>query len=173
MENWTWQMRREGRTVTGRGNSILSSDRNEFTKARVREARLHTDHQMVLAVLRGEGSWQKHRYVVGMTKCLLAAPTVWPQMDGEAEFTSLKREVERKEQPKLVRAPWISKETRRLADWRELLLQTGRASMREFCKAWRDFSARSRRIDAGECRWGGNHRGLDGSRQYQRGVGSP
>ena len=76
MENWTWQMRREGRTVTGRGNSILSSDRNEFTKARVREARLHTDHQMVLAVLRGEGSWQKHRYVVGMTKCPLAAPTV-------------------------------------------------------------------------------------------------
>ena len=48
-------MRKEGRTVTGRGDCILGSDRDDFTKAGLRKARLHTDHHMVLAVLKGEG----------------------------------------------------------------------------------------------------------------------
>ena len=42
--SWTWQMRREGRMVTGRGDYILSSDRDIFVKAGVQEARLHIDH---------------------------------------------------------------------------------------------------------------------------------
>ena len=42
-------MRQEGRTVTGRGDYILSSDRDDFIKAGVQESRLHMDHQMILA----------------------------------------------------------------------------------------------------------------------------
>ena len=49
--NWTWQMRQEGRQVTGRGDYILRSDRNSFVNLGVREARLHTDHQIILPVL--------------------------------------------------------------------------------------------------------------------------
>ena len=37
--------------VTGRGNYILGSDMDDFIKAGVQEARLHTDHWVVLAVL--------------------------------------------------------------------------------------------------------------------------
>ena len=44
-------MRCEGRTVLGRGDYILGSDMDDFAKARLREARLHTDHRMILAVL--------------------------------------------------------------------------------------------------------------------------
>ena len=50
-ENWTWKMRLEGRTVTGREDYILGSDRYDFIKARIREDRIHKDHQMVLAVI--------------------------------------------------------------------------------------------------------------------------
>ena len=42
-------MRWEVRMVMGRGDYILSSDRDDFIKAGVQEARLHTDHRMVLA----------------------------------------------------------------------------------------------------------------------------
>ena len=68
IENWTWNMRREGSTVTGLGNYILRSYSDYFTKAGVWEARLHADHQMVLAVLPGGGEWKNHRYRVGRTK---------------------------------------------------------------------------------------------------------
>ena len=60
----------------GRDNYILDSYMYELAKAGVQEARLHTDHWMVLAVFRGEGSRQNHRYIVGSTKWLLAAPMV-------------------------------------------------------------------------------------------------
>ena len=51
MGTWTWQMRREGRLETGRGEYILSSDRDTIFKEGVRESILHTYHWMVLAVL--------------------------------------------------------------------------------------------------------------------------
>ena len=51
MGGWTWKIRQEVRQVTGRGDYILISDRDNFVKAGVREARLHSDHRMVLAVL--------------------------------------------------------------------------------------------------------------------------
>ena len=62
-----------------------------------------------------------------------------PQTEGEAAFAYLKGEVQRKELPKLVRAPWISKETWRLVYRRESLLLTRQVITREVCKAWRDF----------------------------------
>ena len=54
--------------VTGRGNYILRSYSDYFTKAGVWEARLNMDHWMVLAVLPGGGSQKNHRYRVGRTK---------------------------------------------------------------------------------------------------------
>ena len=44
-------MRREDRQVTGRGDYVLDTRRHTFLKARVREARIHTDHWMVPGVL--------------------------------------------------------------------------------------------------------------------------
>ena len=79
--SWTCQMRGEGRLVERRGNYILRSYRDIFVKAGVREARLHTDHWMVLAVLRGEGALKICRYIVGRTRWPLAAPTVQPQTE--------------------------------------------------------------------------------------------
>ena len=59
--SWEWQMRREVRQVIGRGNYILSSDRENFTNTGVGEAMIHTYHRMVLVVLRGEGALQNRR----------------------------------------------------------------------------------------------------------------
>ena len=84
----------------GGNNYTIGSDRDEFTKARVREDRLHTYHHMVLAVLRGEVARKNLRYVGGRTKCLLAAPMVKPQTKGEVVFAYLRREVEHKNQKK-------------------------------------------------------------------------
>ena len=50
-ESWTWQMRCEGRLVTRRGDYILSSYKNDFIKAGLRDARLHTYHHIFLAVI--------------------------------------------------------------------------------------------------------------------------
>ena len=108
--------------MTRKGDYILGSDRDVFAKAGVIEARHHTDHQMVLAVLRGEEERQNLRYVGDRIKWPLEAPMVKPQKEGDAAFASRKGGVERKERPKLVKAPWISKETWRLADRRAVLL---------------------------------------------------
>ena len=93
---WNWQMRREVILVTGKGDYILSSDKDSFFKAGVQEARLHTDNRMVLAVLRGEGAPQNCRYIVGRKRWPLAVPMVRPNTEGGAEVASLKGEGERK-----------------------------------------------------------------------------
>ena len=146
-------MRWEVRMVTGRGDYTLNSDRDEFIKVGVREERLHTDHWMVLAVLRGEGMLRNSRYVVGRTKWPLAASMERPKTEGEAAFASLKGEAEQKNKPKALRNSWISKETCRLADWRAVLQREGWASTREVCKARRNFQRalhehRRRRVQA-------------------------
>ena len=125
IESWNWHMRWEVRMVTGRGDYTLNSDRDEFIKVGVREERLHTDHWMVLAVLRGEGMLRNSRYVVGRTKWPLAASMERPKTEGEAAFASLKGEAEQKNKPKALRNSWISKETCRLADWRAVLQREG------------------------------------------------
>ena len=125
--------------VTGRGNYILISDRDRFVKAKMREARLYTDHRMVLSVLRGEGALKNRRYVVGRMLWPLAAPTVRMQMEGETAFECLKGEVERKQQTTAVRAEWIYKETWQLEYCRSAPQRAGRASTREVRKARRDF----------------------------------
>ena len=97
-------MRHEVSLVTGRGNYILSSDKDSFFKAGVQEARLHIYNQMVLAVLRGEGAPKNCRYIVGRKRWPLAVPMVRPHTEGGEEFASLKGEGERKYQPKEVRS---------------------------------------------------------------------
>ena len=62
---WTWQIRREFIQVTGGGDYILSTYRQSFSDTGLREARIHTDHRMVLAVLQGEGSLRNRIYVGG------------------------------------------------------------------------------------------------------------
>ena len=73
-------------------------------------------------------------------QCTLATPTVQSQTYGEAAFTALKGEVDRKRQPKLARAACISKETLQLEGWRTELHRAGRASTREVCKARQEYS---------------------------------
>ena len=74
--SWMWQLQREGRQVTGKGDYILSSDRDNFVNAGVREARLFTGDWMVLAVLQGEGALRNSRYVVRRMRWTLETFTV-------------------------------------------------------------------------------------------------
>ena len=61
------------------------------------------------------------------------------QIEGGAEFTTLKGEVDSTRQTKAERALWISQATWQLVDWRAALQRMGRASAREVWKAWRNF----------------------------------
>ena len=94
---------------------------------------------MVLEVIQGEGVQRNRKYVVGRTRLPLASPMVQPQMEGEAAFASIQEEVERKQEPKVVRYAWISRETWRLVDSRAALQLAGRASTGVVGKAWRNF----------------------------------
>ena len=127
--SWTWQKRRECRQVMGRDNYSLSSDRNNFFNARVREARIHTDHWMVLKVLQGEGNLRNRRYVASRIWWPLETSTLRTQTEREAAFASLKGEMDRKNNPKAARAAWISKEIWQLEECREALQSSGQASV--------------------------------------------
>ena len=48
---WTCRMRRDDRQVMEGGGYILGTGRHIFFSVEVREARMHTDHRMVLLVL--------------------------------------------------------------------------------------------------------------------------
>ena len=76
---------------------------------------------------------------MGRTRWLLAAPKVRTETEGEAAFDSLKGEVDRNQQPKSVRAPWISKETWRLAYQRAEIQRAGQVRTRRVHKAQRYF----------------------------------
>ena len=71
-------MRQESRHVAGRGDCILSSDLDSFFKAGMRKSILHTDHRMVLVVLRVEGVMRNRRYVVGRAHWPMVTSTVLP-----------------------------------------------------------------------------------------------
>ena len=77
--SWMWQLQREVRQMTGRGDYILSSDRDNFFNAGVREAIIFTEEWMVLEVLQGERYLRNRRYVVSSTRWTLAALEVRPQ----------------------------------------------------------------------------------------------
>ena len=66
--SWMWQLQREVRQMTGRGDYILSSVRDNFFNAGVREARILTEDWMVLEVLQGESYLRNLRYVVSSTR---------------------------------------------------------------------------------------------------------
>ena len=74
----------------GRGDYILMMDRQRFSNTGLREAHLYKYHQMVLAVIRGEGALGNHMYVGGRMRWPLEPPLVRPQTLGEAEFATLK-----------------------------------------------------------------------------------
>ena len=49
--NWTWRIIRENQQMTGQGDYVLGTSIHNFFSAGVREAWIHIDHQMVLAVI--------------------------------------------------------------------------------------------------------------------------
>ena len=105
---WTWRMRREGRQVTGRGEYVLSTSRHTFFNAGVRETRMHTDHQMVLAVLRGEGAQRNGTYQQRRKCWPIKLRAVRPQTEEEAAFETLMGEIDRTQRPTTALASWIS-----------------------------------------------------------------
>ena len=136
---WTWRKRRGDRQVMGMGDCILCTNRQKFLNEGIREARMSTDHWIVLEVINGEGSQSNGAYVRRKICWLIKPRTVRPLADGEAFFVSLKGEVNRAQSPTKVQAPWISQETWHLADRRTALQITGRCSSMETIQARREF----------------------------------
>ena len=52
--------------MKGRGDYILSTAYGYFMNAGMREPRLHTDHRMMLAMIRREGGVRNKRYREGI-----------------------------------------------------------------------------------------------------------
>ena len=75
-------MRREVIQVTGRGDYIISSGVYIFSNAGGMEGCLHIYHQMVLAVLQGEGALRNHRYVGISTRWPFTPPKVRLHTEG-------------------------------------------------------------------------------------------
>ena len=123
-------MKREGRQVKGRGEYVLSTDMQRFLNAGLMEARLYTDHRMVLTVIQGEGVLRNRRYVGGRTQWKLAPSTVRPQKEEEAASKNLKGEVEMTRRPKEAIEAWISQATWKLADRSKAINREGRANER-------------------------------------------
>ena len=69
----------------------------------------------------------------------MAPPSVRPQTEGEAKFTTLKGEVDRTKRPKAARAAWISQATWQMADQKTAIKRAGRVSTTEVQKLQRDF----------------------------------
>ena len=69
--------------------------RHTFFNAVVREARMHTDQWMVLAVIRGEGAHKKGTYRQRRKFWTIKPRTVQPLTEGDVAFAKLKGEVDR------------------------------------------------------------------------------
>ena len=82
---------RDGRPVTGQGDHILVSDRRDFYNARIREPRVSTDHQILLAEIGGYGTQKNQRYRKGRTTCPIAAPKRGTMQEKEAGSTDLRK----------------------------------------------------------------------------------
>ena len=95
------------------------------------EPQLHTDHQMVLAVLRRFGTTCNRRYRRGITGWPIQRNTVIPHPEREASFDTLKGEVDRTPRPTALWASMISEELWRLADRQEALQRMARLSAQE------------------------------------------
>ena len=120
--SWTWCMKREGQQVMGRGYCILSTDRRNFTNAGLQESCHGTDHNIILAMLQGEGALRNCRYIRGRTCWTIQPKAARHQTKGEVDFLELKGEVTRSPQPTKARASWISQDTWQLSE-RQVTLQ--------------------------------------------------
>ena len=82
--------------MTGREDHVLGTSRYKFFNAGVREVRMHTDHQTVLADLRGEGLQRNGAYRMWRQGWPIKPRKVSPLTEGEADFSTLKEDLDRK-----------------------------------------------------------------------------
>ena len=101
-------MQREGWTLKGRGDYVLGTIRYTSFNTRVREERMHIDHQMVLAELRGGIPQRNDTYRMQRQGWTINPHTVRPLTEGEAAFAALKEEVDKKKRQKKAQESWIS-----------------------------------------------------------------
>ena len=125
--------------MTGRCDYFLSTERSSFFIVGLRETRHGTDHRLILAVLRGQGVLRNFRFRRGRTRWPIRPKLICPQTDGGAAFAVLKGWVPRTPRPKKACVSWISQDTWKLADSREVLQRAQRASAREVRQARRSF----------------------------------
>ena len=69
--DWTWSMRREGRSVFSRCDYILTTDPADFRALWIKNPRFDSDHRMLVGILRAESKRQHRRYVLKRTKYTL------------------------------------------------------------------------------------------------------
>ena len=122
------------------GDYILGTDRQDFYNVCIRDPRLFTDHQMILAELRGGGGERRnHKYCMGGTSCTIAAPNRGPMQEEDATFNDLQKEVKKPTHTSRYSLTWVSELTCSLSDqstslrWRHPVEKQGiRKAMRCF-----------------------------------------
>ena len=136
---WTWSMQRDGQQVTGRGDYFLSTDRSRFVNVGIPETRHDTDHRLILAFLRGEGSLCNRRYQRGRTCWKIRPKSILPQTNGYTAFAVLKGEASITPRPTKAHVYWISQDPWKLADRRTAIPRSKKEIAREVRQARRRF----------------------------------
>ena len=93
------------------GGYILGMDSRYFYNICIREPRVLTDHQMILAELKGYGLRINCKYFRGRTTWLIVAPKWGPIHEEDAIFNDLQKEVKKPMRKAQDNSTWISEET--------------------------------------------------------------
>ena len=93
---------------SGRGDYVLGTSRYTFFNAGVRDARMHTDHVMVMEELQGNVPQINVAYRMQRQGWPIKPRKVRPLTEGEAMFATLKGEVDRTKRPTKAQEYWIS-----------------------------------------------------------------
>ena len=99
----------------------------------LREPITHTDHQMVLGVLRGDRVMRHRAYVKGGTTwTILEEKGRTRHIEGNLQFRDLKRKIKKtSRKDRSISSPWISDTTWKVADQRTALVRKSRTDQGE------------------------------------------
>ena len=76
-----------------RGYCVLGTSQGDFTSTELWDPRIHSNHKMMLAVIRGKGVARNRIYQWGRTQCPIQRVTCGTQPKRDATSNSLKDEV--------------------------------------------------------------------------------
>jgi hypothetical protein len=125
---WTWRMRRRARWISSLPDYILARESTQkiFVNCGIRMSAQHdSDHRAVIATIKGgDSNWVKH-YKRRRSRLLVHIPRIGPRWERDAEFETLKNQINKPTVREGRLNNWISASTWELIDKRVGVRQEG------------------------------------------------